>query len=360
MTYHLVPQRPNALLHPEVYTGGPNEGPGLVSPTAFQRIADAYNFISCRQKKLVFWRAQPYSGVTGGSSAAINIWPIYFRTGEATTKLVIYVGVVQTPFAAVSPPLLHCQVIPGASGGTAVNASNGEGRLYFDGASAGTTIGPTEVSHKRLIVTGLSPDTEYRIVNACTNGMCVVYMAVVEGTNRHADDSVAGVCGLGKFSAQGPIYDEHVADLRDANNRLWKHNGAHLLSWTCDYEAQTTGAGVPSITGSTSYVDVYARDIYLATLYHNTRRRSGSTAVPVKMAVHSDRTGAGGGTLDVRLYDGTNSIAVTGIGDSGGTTWVTATGTLPAQLANYRLQAKQSNTTTTHRLYGVSLFEYEA
>lgn len=359
MTYHLAQQRAGSIIHLEALTG-PNDGPGLASPSAMVRLADAMNYAACRQKKLVAWRAQNFRAVTGGSSAAINIWPFFFRTGEVTSKLIVYAGLVQTPFAAASPPQLRCRVIPGISGGTAVNATNGEGTIYFDAASAGATVTASEVTHKRFVITGLSADTEYRIVNECTNGMCVVYMVIYEAPSRHADDTVAGVCGTGKYQAQGPIYDEHIADLVDANNRLWKHNGAHLLSWACDYEAQSAGVGVPVITVNTSYTDVYSRDFYIATLYHNTRRRTtAATQVPVVMAVHSERTG-GTGTLDVRLYDGTNSIEVTGIADSGAIAWVKASGTLPAQLANYRLQAKQSNGTTTHRIYGVSLFEYES
>ncbi len=354
MTLHIVPQRPNALVHPEVYTGGPNEGPGLVSPTAFQRIADAFNYVSCRQKKLVFWRAQNFRAVTGGSSAAIYIWPYLFRTGEATTGITVFLGCTKTPFGAASPPRLDITVKKVSDNSTVATAT-----IYHDSASAGATVNASEVAHKKAFLTGLAANTEYYVEHQTTQGFTVIYMVTVESTNAHADDSVTGVCGVGKFQAQGPIYDEHIQDLVDANNNLWKHNGAHLLSWTCDYEAQSTGAGYPSINGSTAYVDVYARDFYLATLYHNTRRRTtAATQVPVKMAILAERA-SGTGTLDVRLYDGANSIAVTGVGAGSPTLWTLASGNLPAQLANYRLQAKQSNTTTTHRLYGVSLFEYE-
>lgn len=352
MAKHLVPTKQPAIVHTEMYSGY-----GLSSPSGLRRVAEGLNFVSGRQKKLVFCRAQNHLSVTGGSSAAIYAWPFYFRTGENTTALDVIVGVAVTPFAAVSPPLLVCSVKPGG-GGAAVNGA-GEGQVTFDGASGGANIAPSEVSHKRLRITGLAANTEYKVENQLTNGMCLVYMVAVEAGSRHADDSVTAVCSPGKYAAEGPIYDEHAQDLVDANNSLWRHNGAQLLSWSCDYEAGTSGTGVPVITVNTSYTDIYSTTLTIATLYHNTRRRSGSTAVPVKLAVLSDRTG-GAGTLSVRLYDGTNSIEVTGIGDDTGLNWSTATGTLPAQLAGYKLQAKQSNGTTTHRIYGLSLFEYEA
>lgn len=361
MTYHIVPQRPNAILHTEAWTGGPNEGPGLASPSAMRRLADAMNYVSCRQKKLIMWRAQNFRAVnSAGFATTESIWPSFFRTGENTTSIHVYAGVIQTPFAAASPPLLRCNVFPGASGGAAVNASNGEGRITHNSASAGAVVNASEVSHKRFRITGLSPNTEYRMVNEVENGMGLAYLVVFESPTRHADDSVAGVCGVGKYQAQGPIYDEHIEDLVDANNRLWKHNGAHLLSWTADYYVYAGAAGVPRITTGTTYADVYTRDFYLATLYHNTRRRlTAATQVPVKMAIMGQRI-SGAGTLSVRLTDGTNNIEVTGLGTGGSTSWVTATGFLPAQLANYRLQAKHSDALTTHDLFGVSLFEYEA
>lgn len=353
MTVHFVPQRPNAILHTEAYTGGAGAGPGLASPSAFQRLADAMNYISCRQKKLVFWRAQNFRAISGGSSAAIYAWPYFFRTGENTTAIDVRLGVVVTPFASASPPRVDISVKPGASGGSAV----GTATITYDGGSAGSTVSASEVSHKRVKITGLSADTEYRVENQVTQGACLAYMVVTE-SKSYGDDSVAGVCGVGKYQAQGPIYDEHIADLVDANNRLWKHNGAHLFSWAGDYEVGNV-VGCPQITTGTTYADVTARDIYIATLYHNTRRRSGATAVPCRFAIQAERF-AGAGTLSVRLSDGTNNIEVTGLGAGGVTSWTVASGNLPAQLANYRLQAKHSDGTTTHRLYGVSLFPYEA
>lgn len=323
------------------------------SPAAMQRVAAGFNHVSGRQKKVVLFRMQNYRAIYGGSSAAINVWPGYFRTGENTTAVVVYVGLTTTPFVTVSPPSFRCLIKTTA--GVTVNAA-GEGTCTYDGASAGATVTPDEVSYKKMVITGLSSNTEYRIENEVTNGACLLYLMIREASVRHADDSVAGVCSPDKFANQGPIYDEHVEDLCNANNLLWRHNGAHLFSWAADYEINVGAAGLPTVTGNTSYTDVYtARPFTLQTLYHNTRRR---TTVPLRMAVLADRTG-GTGTLDVRITDGTNSIAVTGMADGGLVTWVAATGSLPAQLASYHLEARHSNGTTTHRILGVSLFSFE-
>lgn len=350
MTKYAASPKPPPYLHPEIVASADF----LPTPTGFQRAADGYNYISCRQKKFIFLRSQNHNSVTGGSSAAVPIWPAYFRTGENTTGLEVRVGVCQTPFAAVSPPELSVYIKTPGAGTTA-----GEGHITYEGASATTAVPPNAISHQKMVITGLSSNTEYVLDSDCTNGMCLTYMSAYEMTNRHADDSVAGVCGPAKFVAGAPILDEHIEDLKDANNRLWKHNGAQLVSWCCDYEAQSAGTGIPRpAAGPTSYTDLYTAPLYLPLSYHNTRRR---TTVPVKMAVMAERSN-GAGTLSVRLTDGTSSIEVTGIGAGGilPTSWATNTGTLAATSASYKIQYKYSEAVTTrHRIYAVSLFEFE-
>lgn len=100
------------------------------TPSLMQRVAGGYNHVSCRQKKVVLFRMQNFRAVTGGSSAAINIWPGYFRTGENTTGLTVYAGVVVTPFASASPPNLTT-IVKTTAGVTVASSS-----ITFAGASA--------------------------------------------------------------------------------------------------------------------------------------------------------------------------------------------------------------------------------
>jgi hypothetical protein len=134
------------------------------------------------------------------------------------------------------------------------------------------------------------------------------------------------------------------------------------LCWTADGGIPQLGGGTgcPVITGSTTYTDLYTnRAFTLDTRYLNTLMRS---TIAVTVGVAARRT-AGSGTLDVRLTDGTNHLAITGITDGGffGTgTLFTTTGTLPAALTStWHLEARQSNTTTTHELYSFIVYPYE-
>ena len=184
------------------------------------------------------------------------------------------------------------------------------------------------------------------------------YAAVHEGWNVLADDSVTGVCNPSKFHVEGPIHDEHAADLTDAANKLWRHNGAHLMSWCCKYHQ--SDAGVPT-TSSTSYADLIINNAghYLQTQYHSTRRRTGASGVPVEMAVLCIRT-AGAGTADFRLTDGTNNIDITGAAVGGSLQWFTTTTNISDTPATWKMQHRVSVGTTSIRTPAWSVWEYEA
>ena len=83
-------------------------------------------------------------------------------------------------------------------------------------------------------------------------GARVVYLTVTERDTQHADDTVTAVCDPGEYTPEAPIYDAHVGDLVDANNRLWKHNGAQLITWTCDYSESLAPASASAHIRSSS------------------------------------------------------------------------------------------------------------
>ncbi len=154
--------------------------------------------------------------------------------------------------------------------------------------------------------------------------------------------------------AEAPILDLDIGRLVTASNGLWKHNGTHLFAWTTDYDVDDAPATV-----STSYTDLLTgtsdtRKFRIAAQYHTTTTR---TTVPVKMAVRATRT-SGAGTCAVRLFDGTNSIAVTGIDDS--QEWYTATGTIPAATTStWQIQALHASG-SVYEVQAVYLFPFEA
>lgn len=322
------------------------------SGNALRRVAEGFNYVSSGQKKLVLLRSQNLRAVSAGNGATpCRIWPCYFRTGENTNALTIRVGLakVDVAFGPTGVPEFQAHVVDPGTASTVASVSH-----TFAGTKVGSVVSPSQIHYSVLTLTGLSADTEYRLDLETLYGCTVTYATVSEAEVRHADDSVTGVVSPAKYPVGGPIYDEHIADLITANNALWKHNGAHLLSWTCDYQVATTAAGVPAVLGPAGYADV-AGAFHLPLAYRSTRNR---TTVPVRMAVLAERT-AGSGTLDVRLTDGTNELAVTGIGAGSANTWTVISGELPAADAGWWIQAR-TGSVSEFRLYGVSVFPYEA
>lgn len=331
---------------------------GRVPPaTEFRRRADSFNYLLGYQKKMWTCRAVDLNNVVTPSSAATYALNTYFHTGEATDAIWVYVGLVKTDYGGValgSEPEWTAIVKEFAGGATVDTVHH-----TFNQTSSSATIVPDDIHHTRIKLDGLSANTAYRLENQATNGARAVYMMVVEEREQVLSTATSGVCDPGSCRVEGDILDDNVSRLVTANNALWRHCKAPLLCWTSDYEFHTAGAGHPTITVNTAYTDIYTnRAFTLDTRYHPTLMRS---TVPVVIAVLSDRTGAGGGTLSVRLTDGTNHLEVTGIGDGAGITWSTAVGTLPAALTTgWHLEAKQSNAITTHHLYAVTVFPYEA
>lgn len=337
-------------------------------PMALRRIADGLNHIITVQKRQVFRYSANWASLPTPASAASILWPVAFRTSRGTTGMVVAIGLVKTDFGAVTTPSCTLMVKP-LAGGAAVAQED----IYFNQRASGASIVPDDVNHQRVVLDGLDPDTEYKLEIQAVNGARPVYIGVwerlasgtltsVEGqpTNYEVDTADADICDPSPFISEGDILDDGIAKLITASNNLLKHSRAHLLSYTSTAYEQTTASGT-SISGSTSYVRVVDRTFHIDTTKLTTHRRSGATAVPVRLAVCSDRT-AGTGTLSVGLYDIDAAAIVaeiTGIGDSGINNWAVATDSIPAQDGRYEIHAKQSNGTTTHILYGVSMWPWE-
>jgi hypothetical protein len=329
---------------------------GMVPDAALmKRLAGDFKYISGRAKQQVFLRCQPINNVAAGVALSADVWPFYFRTGENTTGLRVVLGAAATDYT-IAGTTAYLQFTVNVAGGSEVI----EKVWSLTVGASGVDVTPNGIAVIHELCTGLSPNTEYTARFDLLAGYRLVFAAITEADTRHADDSVTAVCDPAEFVAEGPIYDAHLADLIEANNELWQHNGAHLINWCADLHEDA--APTTNLTTYTNILDASSTTVTasspgwnLFTQYHNTANR---TTVPVKFAVKTSRT-AGAGTLDVRLTDGTNSIAITGIG--GGEIWSTTTANIPAQAGTkWDLQCRVSVGTDTHRIMAIALFEYEA
>lgn len=338
-----------------------NRNTMLPNAALMRRLADTFNFVAARQKKHIAAYTQPLNDFKDGAGAGTSyFWPTYFRTGEATDKIRLCIGwgPVASTTVGAGMYFLLTDITYGATSDT---------KLYSAPDVVGSAVVPSSIMHTQTLI-DVTPNTEYKTSFTTSSGVTPLYFSLAEAPVALADDSLTGICNPGAFVAEGPIYDAHIADLIDANNKLWRHNGSHLISYIgfCDFSVGGATTCYTNSTSTTTYNNVQDSSASvtdtspgwkLYTTYHATANR---TTIPVQMAVQVDRT-AGTGTLDIKFTDGTNSVSITGIGDNGDTTWATTTGTIPVQNGTkWDLHWKVSSGTTTFRIKGASLFTYEA
>ena len=327
------------------------------SPSAgmFSSIAHHLNQVSGRQKKQFLTAIQPLNAVSAGSSAAVIVWPTRFITGENCTSIRVSAGIALTDYGAVSTPMLTI-LVKSTAGATVATKD-----VAYHGKTTGTTVAPDEINHGSVIIDGLTANTEYYLENQVVNGMRLVYMVAVELALYYADDTVTAVCNPVNFMAEGPIYNTQINDVADAANKLWRHNGKHLFTFTQPYDESSAATSTSTtytnvIDGSSTTVTAASPGFSLYTTYDGTYARA--NAIPVKMAIYTQRT-SGSGTLSVRINDGTSTIAITGITST--QQWSTVTSTIAAQAGTkWDIQAANSAGASSWRIYAVSLFEYEA
>lgn len=319
--------------------------------TALQRIAMALNTFAGRNKKLIFMRGQELDGVLGGDLADTDIWPIFFRSGENTIALNILIGLANTDVSGATNPLvtLECRRhSDGVLAGSVEVASNGR--------ASGTAVAPNDIDDKLVKILGLEADTEYYVTTKAEDGARVVNLTVTESLDGWGDGADLAIVNSDVFIAEGPIHDRHIQDLIDAANALQKHNLAHLLSWSCDYET----ANGPLVS-DVAYANMLSGSpaFYLDARYHGTLTREDT--IPIRFAVHAVRT-TGVGSLSVRLRQpdrAVNAAEITGITTGGVGNWYVTDGVLPGTRERWQLEAYVTGG-GSFRLGGVSAFIWEA
>lgn len=348
---------------PVAHEANSNNGQ-LPSAILAKRIADGVNHLATYQKKVLMCRSQHWGAVGLGGAPVVTPWPNYFRTGENTSGVRFYLGILDA-YAAGTPtdPYVTVEIKTAAGAVASTKDVHYNGRntpaAYYNNTSC--------MAFKTIDLTGLSANTEYYWTISVVDKARLVYLTALEiPALPHADDTKDGVIDAGKMVGGHPLHDATIADVQAALKLHWRHSGQHLLVWNPDYDTtftttQTTYTNLvdpTSITtgaGGSTAVSAASPGYVLPLLYHGTTSRS--NAIPVKLAVKATRT-AGAGTLSVRVTDGTNDIENTSITTGGTGDWYTTTGTLPGATSKFDVWA--AVTSGTFQIDAVSLFEYEA
>lgn len=331
-----------------------NMNGNVPSAAVMKRLAETFNFVSGRCKKQFFLKSQALFEVATPDPAQV-IFRGRFRTGHNTTAIRILLGLAPTDYAFSTSPFVQL-VVKDTSPAT-ITITPDTWYLATSTTAAADPV-PDGIYHAHSICEGLSANTEYTF-HFEVYGTRVLYASMTECDKNHADDSLTAVCDPGQYVAEGAIYDAQISDLVEANNELWQHNGAHLISWCPNWYDNTWPALAATsytnmINNSSTTVTAATPGWNLQTLYHNTVNR---TTVPVKLAVLVERV-SGVGTFDYRLTDGTNTLGTTGASGAG-EQWLTTTGTIPAQASTkWDLHGKVS--AGTWRIKAISLYEWES
>jgi hypothetical protein len=353
----LVDYFDNLVCHPDRWCRN-----GQVPAAGFRaRAGQAFlHAIAYRRKRMleVSTVAVAGAGVPGslpGGAAGSNIlWRFAGRTGMGVRSLRCSLILAIADNAAAVDPYVEFSVTPGLSGGAATAEQYHDSRI--DSAAVNDADDLLWVSNALEIA--VNPDANYRGHILVADYARVVAASVHEIGEIPVDDADTGAVDP-RFATSQPIYDPHVQDYAEAATDLWQTNAGLLLEWHRRWDAAssptfTTGTFTNIVDGTSTAVAASSPPVSIIdAAYRATRSR---TTVPVRLLVHAART-AGAGTGEVRIYDGTNQIAVTGITTEG---WYSTTGTVPATDGQkWDAQARQSGGATTIRVDEVLLEQYE-
>lgn len=322
-------------------------------PSAFRRIGENLNYIAGIQKRSLFCRSNRLLSPDVSTGTPIYLWHGYLRTTYNSTSLqLLFGGIPPTTAYGTSQ---YGEFLLYNSSGTLLQTLRLSSRVT---RSASGQVWPDQIISFGKTVTGLSSDTEYAWSLNAVSGHSPAYFSLSESYVREVDDSVSGVVNPGAFVDGGPIYDAAIDDLADAAYKHWVNGGSHLLAWCTDFNRSSassiTSASYVNVLDGTSSVSAASKGFQMRTDYKSSSSRD---TIPVKAAFCVSISGTA--SFDVRLTDGTNEIAVTGITSTPAADgWTTTTGTLPdTGGGQWDLQARRTSGAGTCKCSAVSLWE---
>lgn len=332
----------------------------LVTAGLMARIARAYNAIAMKQRKLILCKSQDWrflQSTTGFSSTSGFAWPFFFRTGEAVTAIICRIGLTASDLPGAAVPTVAIQVAQASSPGTLH-----ESRFSYAPQDAGVTIGGSDAVHKNLSISGLLPNTEYHGIVRFTNGARLTHLTVHEAMSRVADSDNLGITNPTAFVNEGPIMRRDHVDLNFAAVNLWRHQAAHLLSWTSNYSVESTLCPQIASTGFQEILGTGGPRMFINCINRGTLQRP--QAIPCRMAVRAEMSG-GTQSMDFRLRSfggaiiGPFTATVSGF-DPGtpGWPWVVGDVVMPEVESTWAMEADTGGRLTTFS--GWSLFQWEA
>ncbi len=209
------------------------------------------------------------------------------------------------------------------------------------------------------IIGGLTPNTTYyaKYSNETygrVHSICVCDLA-------SATDNADGYLPE-NITQESLILDVHRERLAEYTVNLWKRGGSKVFTWCADDQTapRTIAVATPTnvIDGTTTAISATSHGFTID--MRGKDRVSQSSGIPVTLYAFIKNGGGGAGALG-RVYlkssAGTTVLQITN-GLSTTSTWLTATGFLPATLDKYDLMF-DNNSGGTVSLYAAGVYEHE-
>ena len=311
-----------------------NGEPVLYQPMG--KIASAYNWAAAyRGKGPLIQRSRDMPAMGSGAAGPSVLWRWYGWSGYGQTTLRTVVLAKPADNSAAADPYVLVSVTD--SGGT------NTGEHHFVGFTSSSTPAPSVLTMGVIDITVVENSALECVISEVDYLRIVSVCSFLVGTNPVSDTGTAGVSpGSGVGS---PILDAMHLDMATAATGMWTRNAAHIFTWAADGTANS-----PTRSNSATYrniLDSSSTSVTAATpgmrLQHGYHNRVTAETVPTRLAVYAVRTSGAGDTSKnaVRVSDGTNTVTVTGIGNSAG--WYTADATIPSSGdAKYDIMARTS------------------
>lgn len=309
-----------------------------------------YNSVATASKKLISVRANK-RGAAPADADEVNHY-FLFRTGENVESVSAMLGLTKAS-ATSGTDAAYCEMQ--LFDGTTTLTSGKVYQAAVSGASHDMVWG------KVAIRTGLLANTEYRGHIRQYHYSRLDSATIYETASDVADSSVDGVVDPSYWETHKPIYDAGAQELAQTGTLLWRHNAAHLLSWT-----RIDAASAPVFAGTTqkNLLDTSltggvwsatSPGFVINTQYHD----SFNGDVPVVLGVYATRTGGAAG-LNIYVKRNGSTILTTTVG----------TAMAPFDSSAHTITARASDKIdiicasvdglTTWRVDAVGLWEYEA
>lgn len=254
-----------------------------------------------------------------------------------------------------SPSAAKVEVFSDATESTLIASTT----MYYGASPTGTSAlsGWPYLKHSDQYITGIDPDTDVFLKISDVDYGLVQSISIADLTSMTEQ---AGGYLTQTLNSDSEVLSNYRSKVAEIQEDLCKRAGARLLSYSVDLQSspRTFAAATATniIDGSSTTVSDATPGEYLDL---RGKARRGQSGVPVILKVYCSTTSpTGSGRIYLKSSTGTALQITNTIPLSGAPAWISVTGTLPATLTKYDLQA-DNNSSSTLSIHAATMWQHE-